>query len=137
MAGLTAIAANNDVEYGIGRVRHLIKSHRLKIWFAAYNLLDEVENYHYTANNFNGSELSPEFREKPDKVFDHAVDDLRYAVATHPLEIYNFPSTRLEERKEKFWGDVAERLEKRKMRIERYGEDYSDEDIESIQSIFG
>lgn len=137
MAGLTAMPANNDVEYGIGRVRHLIKSRRLKVWFAAYNLLDEIENYHYTASSYAGSELSPEFRDKPDKSFDHAVDDLRYAVATHPLEIYNFPATQAEERKERFWGDIAERIEKRKININRYGEDFSDDDIEAIQTIFG
>lgn len=135
-AGLPTMGGNNDVESGISKVRQLIKYNRIKIWFGCYNLLDEIENYHYQVSHFSTSDSQVEYQQKPDKTFDHAVDSLRYLVATHPLDIYALPGAETIERKERFWEHIEERLEKRKMNIARFGEDYSDSDIEAIESIW-
>ncbi len=85
------VPANNDVGYGIDRVKSLLKiddkTDKPRIYFfdTCTNLIDEIVKYRW-------KELSPGFestqnqKEEPTKKDDHAVDALRYAICSRPEE---------------------------------------------------
>jgi len=76
-SGLPIQAGNSDLFYGINKIRELIKEGRLFIAKHCYNLLDEIESYHYPKER-----QDKELKEVPVKVDDHALDALRYALAS-------------------------------------------------------
>jgi len=79
-AGLVPRDANKDVEFGIDRVRQLIRQDRLRIFDNCQNLIDELHTYHYPEDIEKG------IKETPVKEKDHACDALRYAIASHPMD---------------------------------------------------
>ena len=73
--GIPAISANNAVKEGIEDVIARLKGDRLFVFRGLNNLLDEIENYRWKVHNDN-------VVDEPIKEYDHAVDALRYAVAS-------------------------------------------------------
>lgn len=72
------VPAFKDIPIGIDKVQSLIREHRLKISRKCIHLLDEIEKYHYPP----GQE-GKETKELPVGVDDHAMDAMRYALATY------------------------------------------------------
>ena len=71
--GYPAVKANNDVIYGIGCVTTALTD-GMTIDPSCVNLIAELESYHYPDNRTES--------DKPVKEFDHAVDSLRYLIAS-------------------------------------------------------
>lgn len=71
--GYPAEKAENDVTFGIGQVATAFAD-GMTIDPSCVNLIAELESYHYPDNKTDS--------DKPVKQFDHAVDALRYAVAS-------------------------------------------------------
>lgn len=130
-----AMPANNDVDSGIAKVQQVIRSKRFRVWFGCQNFIDEIADYHYKPVEIF-LDKAPEYNRKPDKVFDHAIDSVRYIFSTHPLEIFDVEEEKTPENTTNFWDRVAMRMNKRKISIERYGEDYSDDDKEALDSLW-
>lgn len=76
-AGIYTLEANKDIEWGITKVRDLLRTQRALIHPRCKYLLDEFESYHYPEQT-QGKEI----KENPEKVDDHAMDAMRYALAT-------------------------------------------------------
>ena len=73
------VTKNNDsVRVGISKIRELFKQNRLFISTDCANLIDELETYSYPEKRDRHNE-----EENPIKENDHALDALRYAIATH------------------------------------------------------
>jgi phage terminase large subunit len=132
---LPTYAANNDVDLGITRMQQLMEAKRFFVSFQNYNFIDEIESYHYKPIGMDVEKV-PEYKKKPDKVFDHSLDAVRYIVATHPMEIFDIDLPVNKTRTNEFWDKIAKRMQKRTINIERYGEDYPDEDTELIDSLW-
>jgi len=67
----------DSIQTGINKIRELFKQNRLMIHKDCVNLISELETYHYPeAKGENIPEL-------PEKVNDHALDALRYAIMSH------------------------------------------------------
>lgn len=71
--GIPAIKANNDVTYGIGIVTTALAD-GLTVDPSCVNLIAEFETYHYPENRQES--------DKPVKEADHALDSLRYCLAS-------------------------------------------------------
>lgn len=69
-AGYNVYPANKDVKYGISRV----KASDIRLHYSAKNILKESKSYQWK-QSADGSPL-----EEPVKMFDHAMDALRYAI---------------------------------------------------------
>lgn len=67
--------ANNDVQAGINMVADRIKTNRLRVFRSCIHTIDEFSLYQYDRNQTTG-----EWKDKPLKVNDHAMDALRYLV---------------------------------------------------------
>ena len=76
-AGIYTLASEKDIIYGVDKVREMIRSDRLLIQPRCKNLLDEFERYHYPEGT-DGREK----KEVPEQVDCHALDALRYVLAT-------------------------------------------------------
>lgn len=74
--GLYTLPANKDIVWGINKVRQYLKEEKLLFGTKCKFLLDEIERYHYPESKENKP------NETPEKADDHAVDALRYALAT-------------------------------------------------------
>jgi len=74
--GLPAKPADNAVREGIEKVISELKTNSLFVFRGLNNLLDEIENYQWRVYNDS-------LMDEPVKDYDHAVDALRYAIATH------------------------------------------------------
>ncbi len=74
--GLPAKPADNAVREGIEKVISELKTNSLFVFRGLNNLLDEIENYQWRVYNDS-------IMDEPVKDYDHAVDALRYAIATH------------------------------------------------------
>lgn len=76
--GFYTVDVNKDIEYGIQLMQQLFKANKIFIAPHCENLIYELETYRY-------AEKKPgmEEREKPVKEFDHAIDALRYVIATY------------------------------------------------------
>ena len=73
------VTKNKDsVRVGISKIRELFKQNRLFISTDCANLIDELETYSYPEKRDRHYE-----EENPIKENDHALDALRYAIATH------------------------------------------------------
>lgn len=80
--GLHVIEANNDVLPGIETLSTEMGKGNLFICSECKNLIREIENYVWDVNKSKKGE------DAPVKKGDHAVDALRYAIATHKVAIY-------------------------------------------------
>ena len=77
------MAADNDVQAGIERIKSLFKEGRLKIFSCCANTIDELESYHYQLDN-----PDKPTQDAPVKVHDHAMDALKYAFSRQLDGIY-------------------------------------------------
>lgn len=81
--GLHTIDANNDVENGIVTMTSEMKKGNLYVCSNCTNTIREIESYVWD------SKASERGWDEPLKKDDHAVDALRYAVASHKVAIYD------------------------------------------------
>jgi phage terminase large subunit len=72
-AGYNVYKSNKDIDYGI----QCVKSYNIFVSSDSANILKEIAMYKYMTDK-NGNAV-----EKPLKFNDHAMDAMRYAVATH------------------------------------------------------
>lgn len=77
------IASNNEVDYGIQKMIGELKDGTLKIMDSCPNLIREMEGYVWD------SKRSERGYDEPLKKDDHAVDALRYAIATHKITSFD------------------------------------------------
>ena len=75
--GVACNKANNDIDWGTGVVRGVIMLDKLHIHSSCINTMDEFRTYQYTGDENNQSE-------KPLDENNHAMDAIRYALASHP-----------------------------------------------------
>lgn len=80
---LHAIGADNDVENGILTMTSEMKAGNLYVLDTCPNLIREIESYVWD------SKRSERGYDEPLKKDDHAVDALRYAIATHKVSSFN------------------------------------------------
>jgi PBSX family phage terminase large subunit len=78
-----AVAANNDVDYGIQYMTSEMKQGNLFVMDSCPNLIREIESYVWDPKR------SDKGYDEPLKKDDHAVDALRYAVATHKVSSFD------------------------------------------------
>lgn len=72
---IPADKANNDVAGGIGKIKSLLKTHKIFIDKHCVNLIREMQAYRYEKDKINKNPT-----EKPVKQDDHAPDALRYGL---------------------------------------------------------
>lgn len=77
------IKNKDSIKVGIDRVRSLLKQGKLKIHKSCVNLISEFETYAYPEKRPERNE-----EENPIKEHDHALDALRYALATNKSDNY-------------------------------------------------
>jgi phage terminase large subunit len=82
-AGKHVVNANNNVENGIQIMTSEMKRGNVTICPNCTNLIREVESYVWDAKKTEKGD------EQPVKKDDHAVDALRYALATHRVSNYD------------------------------------------------
>jgi phage terminase large subunit-like protein len=75
---------NNDVHYGINRVRRLIQAAGLYITNDCTNLIQELHSYRWDTYASNRNNANKQPKDQPRKFKDHAVDALRYLVCSRP-----------------------------------------------------
>ena len=86
--GIPTIPANNDVMFGINKVKSLFKVNektgkpRLYIFKDCQATLRELARYRWDTHRHHAEEKNP--KEKPKKVMDHCMDALRYIIAADP-----------------------------------------------------
>lgn len=81
--GLHVVKANNDVSYGIQKMTSEMKDGSLTIVKDCKNLIREVEGYVWDSKKGEKGE------DAPLKQDDHAIDALRYAIATHKISNFD------------------------------------------------
>lgn len=81
--GMPVCHANNDVENGIQMMTTEMKKGNLYVMDECTNLIREIESYVWD------SKAAERGWDEPVKKDDHAVDALRYAIASHKIETYN------------------------------------------------
>lgn len=74
--GIPTNKANNDINWGISIIRSLIKAKKLHIHTRCVNLLEEFRSYQMEEDDAK--------KELPVDENNHALDALRYAIASHP-----------------------------------------------------
>lgn len=75
--GLYCVEVNKDITWGIDKVSSVIRENRLKVHRSCINFLDEIERYHYPEEQ-EGKAI----KDDPVKIDDHAMDSMRYPIAT-------------------------------------------------------
>lgn len=80
--GINVIEANNDVLPGIEMMTSEMGKGNLFVCDECKNLIREIENYVWDQTKAKKGE------DAPVKKADHAVDALRYAIATHKVSTY-------------------------------------------------
>jgi len=78
-AGITVEEANKDLKGGISYIQQLINEKRFFVFKNCHETLDEMNTYHYP----EGQEGKP-FKDEPEKLNDHIMDAMRYAIFSHP-----------------------------------------------------
>lgn len=81
--GMHVVHANNKVDYGIQLMSQEIKCGNLVICSEAKNLIREMEGYSWDPK------LADKGIDAPLKENDHAIDAMRYVVASHKVTTYN------------------------------------------------
>lgn len=74
-AGIPVYEANKDITGGVSFIQNLIKQHRLKVCNNCKDFLEEINTYQYP----EGEDGKP-FKDKPEKLNDHLMDAMRYAI---------------------------------------------------------
>lgn len=86
--GLPIVLGNNDVSAGINRVARYIEgingTPRLYITRNCVNLLNEIQRYRWSTWATKKHNFEKNKKEEPHKQNDHAVDSLRYIIASRP-----------------------------------------------------
>lgn len=82
--GVPIILGNNDVRAGIDRVKKLINQDKLFITKNCVNLLWEMKRYRWATWKNRADQFEKNKKEEPHKKDDHAMDTLRYMVASRP-----------------------------------------------------
>lgn len=77
IATMEVIKNKDSVKNGINAIRQLFKANRIRIHNSCVNLINELETYSYDEKREGQNE-----NENPIKEHDHAIDALRYALAT-------------------------------------------------------
>ncbi len=80
--GLHTVDANNDVDYGINLMTSEMKDGNLYVLKECKNTIREIESYVWD------SKAADRGLDEPMKKNDHAVDALRYCLATHKIATY-------------------------------------------------
>ena len=81
-AGVPTYESNKDITGGVSYIQNLIKQHRLKVCNNCKSFLEEINSYQYC----EGIDGKPD-KEKPDKLNDHLMDAMRYAIySSSPTE---------------------------------------------------
>jgi hypothetical protein len=75
---------NNDLPYGLNRVRRLLDTRGLLITNDCVHLIRELHTYRWSQFNSMKAREAKQPREMPEKKNDHAVDALRYLVCSRP-----------------------------------------------------
>lgn len=75
---------NNDVPYGLNRVRRLLDTRGLLITNDCSHLIRELHTYRWSTFASMKAREAKQPREMPEKKNDHAVDALRYLVCSRP-----------------------------------------------------
>lgn len=75
---------NNDVPYGLNRVRRLLDTGGLLITTDCNRLIRELHSYRWSQFSSMKAREAKQPREMPEKKNDHAVDALRYLVCSRP-----------------------------------------------------
>jgi phage terminase large subunit len=81
--GMHVIDANNDVYSGIEKMTDEMGKGNLYVLKDCKNLIREIQSYVWDAKK------SKQGDDSPLKKGDHAVDALRYAIATHKVAVYD------------------------------------------------
>jgi PBSX family phage terminase large subunit len=81
--GMHVVHANNDVENGIQKLTSEMKKGNLYICDECVNTIREIESYVWDPK------AAERGYDEPMKKDDHAVDALRYAIASHKVAVYN------------------------------------------------
>uniref|UniRef100_A0A7V3JAQ4 DOD-type homing endonuclease domain-containing protein n=1 Tax=candidate division CPR3 bacterium TaxID=2268181 RepID=A0A7V3JAQ4_UNCC3 len=121
LKGIPTMAANNEIFFGIGRVRALIRMGRFFIHRRCTNALEEFTLYVYKEND--------KMVEEPADENNHMMDAIRYAIASHPefMQLENEGKVYSADQKtDEFWKEVKEDINRSYQRL-RFGE-YDDED---------
>jgi PBSX family phage terminase large subunit len=121
LKGVPTMAANNDIFFGIGRVRALIRMGRFFIHRRCVNALEEFTLYVYKE--------SDKMVEEPADENNHMMDAIRYAIASHPefMQIENEGKVYSADQKtNEFWNEVKQDIERSYQRL-KFG-DYDEED---------
>jgi PBSX family phage terminase large subunit len=85
-AGLHVVHANNEVEFGIQEMTSKMKEGLLTVCEECKNTIREIESYVWDARS------AKKGYDEPLKQDDHAMDALRYVIATHKVRAYNEPA---------------------------------------------
>jgi PBSX family phage terminase large subunit len=113
---IPVIPAMNDIKQGVAVLQRLIKSGNLYVTRQCPHFLDEIDQYHY-------SETDDDVNETPVATKDHALDAVRYCIATHvPIEII------VTKEEKPIWKDIKESLKP---------EDEYEESMEAFNQDFG
>jgi len=83
---------NNDVNYGLNRVRQYFENDGIFICNNCPNLIKELRNYRWDTWATRKQAADKEAKDKPKKVKDHLVDTLRYIVASRPEDEFVKPA---------------------------------------------
>lgn len=86
---------NNDVNYGLNRVRQYFENDGIFICSNCIYLIKELRNYRWDTWATRKQAADKEAKDKPKKVKDHAVDTLRYIVASRPEDEFVKPAGNL------------------------------------------
>jgi PBSX family phage terminase large subunit len=81
--GIHVVHANNNVEAGIQKMTAEMKAGNLVVCRECTNLIREIESYVWD------SKAAIKGEDIPLKKWDHAIDALRYCIASHKVAIYN------------------------------------------------
>lgn len=81
--GLHVVHANNDVENGIQKMTSEMSKGNLFVMDTCKNLIREIESYVWDAKAAEKGD------DQPIKKDDHALDALRYCIATHKVSVYD------------------------------------------------
>ena len=83
IAVMEVIKNKDSIQNGINTIRHLFKTNKIKIHKSCVNLINELETYAYPEKRPDANEY-----EAPIKEHDHALDALRYALASDkPMDL--------------------------------------------------
>lgn len=82
--GVPIVLGNNDVKAGINKVKQLIANDKLFITENCENLLWEMKRYKWATWRHRQDQFDKNKKEEPHKKDDHAMDALRYMVASRP-----------------------------------------------------